>query len=185
MITKLLLKTIALPLVLFTTQLSVGHAAKAFKAENAKIISFTGNNKGQMVSQGKSWNARTAYNRSSAGGFGVQSNSNPPFTVSNRYLYLANPEINVKGNGATIVDGDASPSSADHTDFGNQSACSGSIMRTFTIENTGTDNLTVSSVIISGTNASEFTVTSSPSSPVAASGTTTFRVTFDPSGTGL
>ena len=30
----------------------------------------------------------------------------------------AQPEINVQGNGVSIVDGDATPADADHTDFG-------------------------------------------------------------------
>jgi len=94
------------------------------------------------------------------------------------------PEINVQGNSVSISDGDATPSSADHTDFGSQSVCSGTIVRTFTIQNTGTANLTISSVNISGTNSADFSVTASPSSPVAASGSATFQVTFNPSAIG-
>lgn len=94
------------------------------------------------------------------------------------------PEINVKGNGTTIVDGDASPSLTDHTDFGNQSVCSGSVVRTFTIENTGLANLAISSVSISGTNAADFSVTTAPASSVTPAGTTTFQVTFNPSASG-
>ena len=58
------------------------------------------------------------------------------------------PEINVKGNNTTITDGDATPSLADHTDFGNATTGGGNLVRTFTIENTGTGNLTVSGISV-------------------------------------
>jgi hypothetical protein len=57
----------------------------------------------------------------------------------------------------------------------------------FTIENTGTAvlNLTGTPKIdISGTNASDFTVTVSPTSPVSINGSSTFTVHFDPSAAG-
>ena len=46
------------------------------------------------------------------------------------------PEISVEGNSTEIVNGDGSPSSADHTDFGNV-AVPGSMDRIFTIKNSG------------------------------------------------
>ena len=95
------------------------------------------------------------------------------------------PEVNVKGNNTTIADGDVTPGTADHTDFGNQSVCSGSVVRTFTIENTGNSNLTLGTVTLSGTDAADYSITSAPTSPVAASGSTTFQVTFNPSASGL
>lgn len=96
----------------------------------------------------------------------------------------SSPEMNVQGNSTTIADGDATPTSTDHTDFGSQSVCSGTIVRTFTIQNTGTANLTLSNPTVGGTNASDFSITTNPTSPVAASGSTTFQVTFNPSATG-
>jgi hypothetical protein len=96
----------------------------------------------------------------------------------------ANPDINITGNSTSIADGDATPSATDHTNFGSQSVCSGTIVRTFTIENTGTANLTLSTPALSGTNAADFSVTVNPSSPVSAPGSTTFQVTFNPSATG-
>jgi hypothetical protein len=47
------------------------------------------------------------------------------------------PEVNVQGNGNSIADGDATPTSTDHTDFGGQDFCSGTVVRTFTVQNTG------------------------------------------------
>ncbi len=94
------------------------------------------------------------------------------------------PEVNVQGNSTSITDGDASPGTTDHTDFGSQSVCSGTITRTFTVQNTGTSNLTLGTVTIGGTNAGDFSVTATPSSPVSAAGSTTFQVTFDPTASG-
>lgn len=99
-------------------------------------------------------------------------------------------EINVLGNGVSIVDGDPTPSTTDDTDFGSILATSGTIAKTFTIENLGTVaslNLTGASpyVTISGTNAADFTITVIPSATVAASSSTTFEITFDPSAVGL
>ncbi|MFC2003757.1 thioredoxin domain-containing protein, partial [Chloroflexota bacterium] len=94
------------------------------------------------------------------------------------------PEVSVDGNFTEIADGDTSPSITDHTDFGSADISSGTVVRTFTIKNTGSTalNLTgITKVVVGGTNAADFTVTTQPTSPVAASGQTTFQVTFDPS----
>lgn len=102
-------------------------------------------------------------------------------------VYYAS-EINVQGNGTSIVSGDATPSTSDDTDFGSVLVTSGTISRSFTIQNSGKGPLYLTGspkVAISGTNASDFTVTTQPVSPIAAtSGTTTFTVLFDPSTTG-
>jgi hypothetical protein len=98
------------------------------------------------------------------------------------------PEVGVKGNGASITDGDSTPAVADNTDFGSTSITGGTVSHTFTIENTGTSALNLTGtpkVSIGGTHAADFTVTAQPSSPVAATnGTTTFTIQFDPSATG-
>jgi hypothetical protein len=97
------------------------------------------------------------------------------------------PDIDVQGNGISIVSGDTTPSTADFTDFGSTDMDSGSIVRTFTIRNTGTSGLDLTGspkVVISGTNAVDFGVTTLPSSPVGGGASTTFQVTFDPSSTG-
>ena len=98
------------------------------------------------------------------------------------------PEIAVSGNGQDIVNGDTTPTTADFTNFGSIATAGGTITRTFTIANIGSDNLTLSGtpkIQILGTNAADFTVTLVPTSPVAASGSTTFEITFDPSATGI
>lgn len=96
------------------------------------------------------------------------------------------PEIHVTGNGTLVLDGDAAPRLADHTDFGSVVANGATRSRTFTIHNTGSADLSVSSVGLSGTHAAEFTVgVLAPASPVPAGGSATFTVTFDPAALGL
>ncbi len=88
------------------------------------------------------------------------------------------PEINVKGNALTIIDGDNSPSATDDTDFG-QPLPSVPVIHTFTIENNGTAPLTISSLSMSGANPSSFTI-GGITTPLtlAVSGSTTFTVSF-------
>lgn len=83
----------------------------------------------------------------------------------------AAPEINVKGNSVSIANGDASPSAGDHTDFGT-TPIGTTVTRTFTIENTGNADLTLSNPTV----PTGFTRTADPTSPVAGSGSTTFQV---------
>ncbi|HWS87865.1 MAG TPA: choice-of-anchor Q domain-containing protein [Pyrinomonadaceae bacterium] len=96
----------------------------------------------------------------------------------------APPEMNVRGNGLSIADGDATPSAADGTDFGTVS--SGTVTRTFVVENVGNGPLNLSGVSIGGANASDFAVTSPPASSVApGGGTTALTIRFSPSASGL
>ena len=98
-------------------------------------------------------------------------------------IQYTEPEINVTGNSVNIISGDASPSLFDYTDLG--WVVSGSISKTFTIQNTeiSTLNLTGTSpyIAFSGTDASQFSITSAPSATIAAGASTTFGVTFTPS----
>ncbi len=91
------------------------------------------------------------------------------------------PEINVKQNTTSLASGNGSHS------FGSVAAGGGTVDVIFTIENTGTGSLSLSGipkVALSGTNASDFSVTSQPSATVAASSTGTFTVRFAPSTAG-
>ncbi|MCK9618845.1 MAG: choice-of-anchor D domain-containing protein, partial [Lentimicrobiaceae bacterium] len=94
------------------------------------------------------------------------------------------PEINVLGNGSSIADGSTTPTFSNYTKFGSVNYSSGTVTRTFTINNTGLTPLLITDVTITGTNATDFTITTSPASSVAASGSTTLAVRFDPSATG-
>jgi len=100
------------------------------------------------------------------------------------------PEMDVQGNSVSIADGDNTPDVLDHSDFGNTDLAIGSVIRTYTIENTGGSDLDLTDnpiVQISGAHAGDFTVNVQPASSTVTSGggTVTFQVTFDPSATGL
>jgi len=99
------------------------------------------------------------------------------------YAVLA-PEINVKGNGISIVSNDSTPSLADQTKFGAVDISGGSRTRTYTIENSGGAALTISSVTLGGDDASEFSKTNPVLTSIPAGSNTTFTVTFDPSTVG-
>jgi alpha-tubulin suppressor-like RCC1 family protein len=97
-------------------------------------------------------------------------------------------EINVSGGGVTIANGDTTPSSTDGRDFGSALVGSGTVSRTFMIQNTGPTLLNLTSaplVAVSGPQAADFTVTLQPTSPLGSfTGSTTFEVTFAPGGVG-
>ncbi|MCA0131918.1 choice-of-anchor D domain-containing protein [Winogradskyella alexanderae] len=99
-------------------------------------------------------------------------------------------EINITGNGFDILDGDTTPTIIDHTDFGEVYVDSGSISRIFTIENQGNSNAlnlngTAPYISISGAHAADFSITAMPSNTIASSASTSFTLSFDPSGEGL
>ncbi len=93
-------------------------------------------------------------------------------------------EIEVRGINVNIVDGSTTTTLNNGTNFGKQQSSSGTLIQRFTIENIGNSNLTIGTFTISGTNSSDFTVTTSPSATVAPKGNTFFEVTFNPSSTG-
>ena len=98
------------------------------------------------------------------------------------------PDINIKGNGRAIVDGDRFPSPNDHTHFGKVDLAGAPATRTFTIENLGDGNLDLSGaslVQIIGPAAGDFTATSTPSTSVASQSSATFDIQFKPSSPGL
>jgi hypothetical protein len=110
------------------------------------------------------------------------SDENPyTFTITG---FGTSQDINVQGNGNDIADGNAVPSTADDTDFGSVLVVSGTIVKTFTIQNTGTATLSLTDpspyVVIGGSHSGDFSVTAIPSSSIAVSGSTTFEITFDP-----
>lgn len=96
------------------------------------------------------------------------------------------PEIDLRygANNVAIVNGDATPSTADGTDFGIADIASGTVSHWFSVWNLGTASLQLTGnprVVISGPSASEFTVTSQPSSPIGAGGNSVqFEVVFNP-----
>jgi len=103
----------------------------------------------------------------------------------NPYTFTINgtgvaPEINLKQGGTSILVGGS-------YDFGSV-VLGANTPVTFTIENLGTANLNLTGtpkVQTGGANAADFIVTTDPSTLVAASGSTTFVITFTPGGLGL
>ena len=91
--------------------------------------------------------------------------------------YLIDPEIDVVGNGISIANGDTTPSLTDQTNYGTHSIGT-PVTKTFTINNNGSTNLTISSISLS--NTVDFSITGTPfSSPVATLSGTTFQITFN------
>ena len=100
---------------------------------------------------------------------------------------LEPPEIAIFGKGTDISDGDNTPSSLDGTDFGDAELGGASVQVTFTIANIGDLPLELtgsSPVEITGTNAGDFIVTAQPNETINGGETTTFTITFTPSGLG-
>src|SRR3982751_898647 len=80
---------------------------------------------------------------------------------SRQLLTAVYPEIDLRGNGQSITNNDASPSTADFTDFGNADVVSGTVTRAYVIANTGLGvlNLTAATRFkLSGANAADFAV---------------------------
>ncbi len=90
------------------------------------------------------------------------------------------PEINVQGNSNNIADGSTAINATIDTDFGTQTSSNAII---YTIQNTGTATLNISSITSSGANSGDFVVSGAPTT-VTASGSETFTVTFSPLATG-
>lgn len=93
---------------------------------------------------------------------------------------IASPEINLQANGNNIVSGSTTIATAINTDFGSTDRNTGTVSRTYTIENTGIANLNIASVT---SNNSEFTTTVS-SSTIAPGASAILTVVFNPAVTG-
>ncbi len=98
-----------------------------------------------------------------------------------------NPEIGVSGNGVNISSGSTSVSAANNTLIGNanvNTANPSTVSKVFVVSNSGNADLMLSSVSLSGTDASQFSI--SPSSSTIASGATgNIVVTFGPTSAGI
>jgi uncharacterized repeat protein (TIGR03803 family) len=109
-----------------------------------------------------------------------------PLTVT--IINIPEPIITISGKAQPIAPGSSVPSTADDTDYGNVALLNTQVTHTFTISNSGEAALTLSgtpNVALSGPAAMDFKVTALPDAAVAAGGTTTFAITFDPSQPGV
>ncbi|HMX39296.1 MAG TPA: HYR domain-containing protein, partial [Saprospiraceae bacterium] len=106
--------------------------------------------------------------------------------TGNDVVITVSGDINIQGNGTSIVDGDNSPDLLDGTDFG--STPGAPISRTFTIQNTGGAPLSLGAgaITFSGANASLFSVSNVSLPATINSGSSiTFDVIYSPSGIGI
>ena len=98
-------------------------------------------------------------------------------------IYIApynSPEINIKQGGTHIASGGSH-------NYGILCEAGTAQNTAFTIENTGSLplSLTGTSPYVTLSGSGDFTLTTIPSTPIAAAGNTTFNITFDPSSIGL
>lgn len=106
----------------------------------------------------------------------------------NPYTFLVQgnglaPLISVSGNGLVIPNGSATPSEDNFTFFGGVNTVSS---KSFYVINMGGENLTVTlPVTISGPNASDFSITTNPTSTIAPNTASEMVITFTPSALGL
>lgn len=114
----------------------------------------------------------------------VMTTSSGVYTFGLRAVTVEPVEIpavaEILGNNVVITNGSFSPNTSNHTDFGSIST-PGTLTRTYTVTNAGAngaDELTVSSISITGAQASNFAVTDNCSSPLAAGASCTFTVTY-------
>jgi uncharacterized repeat protein (TIGR01451 family) len=109
-------------------------------------------------------------------------------TIADSTCASISPEVSLFGNSMPIASGDSSPSAEDGTDFGIGYVGFAPVDKSFSIRNEGA-TLTLSGspiVSISGTNASDFMVSSQPSSNSVAGGASrTFTVRFMPDSPGV
>ena len=177
-----------------STTLTLGSNAASLSGAHAADFSITSQPATSVAASGGTTTVTVQFDPSVVGsriaGLSIANDDSDesPFNFTILGMGTGAPEIAVTGNGTNIVDGDSSPSSGDHTDFGSANPSGGTVSRTFTITNSGTDTLVLGSgaVSVSGANATDFSVTAPPATSVAAGGgTTTFTVEFDPSITGL
>lgn len=92
-------------------------------------------------------------------------------------------EMDLLGNGLAIANNAAAPNASDGTDFGYARIGTDTVTRTFTIQNNGSGKLSLTGVPrVKIAGSSDFVVTAQPASPVAPGSSTTFQISFHPTG---
>jgi hypothetical protein len=107
------------------------------------------------------------------------------FAIYNPTTAMSSPEINVYGGSFNIPDNSNTIMAGNNTDFGVVTTTA-SIVKTFTIQNIGQGPLVVSTLSISGAQASEFVLQTPPSVPftLTANQTQILNIQFSPGATG-
>ncbi len=113
------------------------------------------------------------------GGSGQLGNNTTTESLTPVDVLMLAPEINVVGNAVSIVDGDITPSITDNTDFGSTPVGT-PVQKTFTIQKLGELALNLTGTPIVTVTGTGFSVTVQPTTPVAATGSTTFTIEFAP-----
>ncbi|MCC7374453.1 MAG: DUF4082 domain-containing protein [Verrucomicrobiales bacterium] len=130
-----------------------------------------------------------------AGVFGTTAGQRPTDSFNNTaYLRdvvfesdLGSTAMRLRGNDAGIPEGSEAVSLANGTDVGGTAVRSGAREQTFTIQNLGQSELVLTGsplVSLDGVNAADFSVVALPTASVAAGGSATFTIRFDPSAVG-
>lgn len=113
---------------------------------------------------------------------GTTSNWVPSEITLSGTFVLENAEIEILGNGFTISNGDNTPSVLDGTDYG---TVSGILTRYFTIQNLGTNALSLTGVpLVSLKGSPDFSVNVFPAPVLAGSTSTTVQISFNSSSVG-
>ncbi|WP_298902946.1 LamG-like jellyroll fold domain-containing protein [uncultured Psychroserpens sp.] len=94
------------------------------------------------------------------------------------------PELSVSGAGITITNGDTTPSGIDATDFGLQDINASPADNTYNVSNIGTGDATITDVTITGTNASDFAILTSPVGVNTSGSSSNLIIGFVPSSVG-
>ncbi|HMO51511.1 MAG TPA: choice-of-anchor D domain-containing protein, partial [Kiritimatiellia bacterium] len=126
---------------------------------------------------GTKWTSSGTFSLQVSGGNTIQVVYTPP----------AEGDVEVRGNNVAIADGDTTPSTADHTDFSDVLVAGGTLTRTFTVTNAGSASIGLGNVTVGAVTgpATNFIVTSQLPATLAAGGSTTFQVQFNPSQAGV
>lgn len=158
--------------------------------KNAKLYGMTnsgGTDNGGTIFEWNPYNNTfiKKYNFKNTGGYDPLNNFNP-FGDLVEYVCLSSlPEINLQGNGITIVSGNTSTSTANLTNYGDVVVNSFKTVN-FYIQNSGTDNLVINSISFTGTNNSEYSIINGTFPMTITPGSSQLiSVKFSPLGAGI
>lgn len=94
-------------------------------------------------------------------------------------------QLNVTGNGQEISNGSEDFSESNYTDFGIKAAGGDPIDKEFTVKNTGSSDLTITSIELEDDQTSYFEIEEDLDTTIPANGSDTFTIRFDPDDLGI